>query len=315
MQMITADQVHALLPYDRLIPALVEAHRADIDARQSVVLEQPSAEDGRDHFLALPAWQSGRAMGAKLVTVFPANETNGSGLPSVQAVFVLFDGRDGRPRAIIDGTALTLRKTAADSGAGAHFLAPAQAQIMLMVGAGAMAPHLIQAHLAARPTITQVAIWNRTPSRAERLAEDLGLSGVTVEAVGDLGIAREADVISCATMATEPLIEGAWLKPGAHLDLVGSYRPDMAECDAEALRRGEVFVDSRWSAIEDCGEILQALADGTLTDDDILADTFQMARGLHPGRTDASAITVYKNGGGGHLDLMVAQILTDLAGI
>lgn len=314
MQLIDAEQVHARLPYGELIAALADAHLADIDARQSIVLEQPSADGGRDNFLALPAWQRGRAMGAKLVTVFPANETNGSDLPSVQAVYALFDGRDGRPKAIIDGTALTLRKTAADSGMGAHFLAPRQARTMLMVGAGAMAPHLIRAHLAARPSIRHVAIWNRTPGRARRLAEATGLPGVTVEAVADLGFAREADVISCATMATEPLIRGAWLRPGAHLDLVGSFRPDMVECDREALARGKVFVDSRWNAVEDCGEIVQALVDGTLSEKDILADNFQLARGTHPGRTDDESITIYKNGGGGHLDLMVAQILTDRAG-
>lgn len=314
MRQIDADEVHARLPYGALIPALAAAHRAQIDTRQSVVLDQPSAGGGQDSFLALPAWQRSRAMGAKLVTVFPENETNGSGLPSVQAVYVLFDGRDGRPLAIVDGTALTLRKTAADSGMGAHFLAPQGARTLLMVGAGAMAPHLIRAHLAARPSIDHVAIWNRTAARAGRLAATMDLPGVVVRAVDDLEFARQADVISCATMATGPLIRGAWLKPGTHLDLVGSFRPDMVECDGAALARGEVFVDSRWSAVEDCGEIVRALADGTLAESDILADAFQLARGEHSGRTSDQSITVYKNGGGGHLDLMVAQILTAPAG-
>lgn len=315
MHLIDADRVHALLPYDELIPALVEAHLSDIDARKSVVLDQPSIAGGQDNFLALPAWQRGRAMGAKLVTVFPANETNGSGLPSVQAVYALFDGQNGRPRAMVDGTALTLRKTAADSGMGSHFLAREDAQTLMMVGAGAMAPHLIQAHIAARPTLRNVVIWNRTPERAEKLATDLDLPGRTVRAVTDLEAARDADIISCATMATQPLILGEWLKPGAHLDLVGSFRPDMVECDPASLKRGDVFVDSRWSALDDCGEIIQALADGTLTLDDILADAFQLARGDHPGRKSPDQITVFKNGGGGHLDLMVAQALCDLAGI
>lgn len=315
MQMIDADRVHALLPYDQLIPALVEAHLSDIDARQSVVLDQPSSEGGQDNFLALPAWQRGRAMGAKLVTVFPANETNGSDLPSVQAVYALFDGQNGKPRAMVDGTALTLRKTAADSGMGSHFLARKDAQSLMMVGAGAMAPHLIQAHIAARPTIQDVMIWNRTPERADKLAEEMDLPGKTLRAVETLEAARDADIISCATMATEPLILGDWLKPGAHLDLVGSFRPDMVECDAAALIRGDVFVDSRWSPLDDCGELVQALANGTLTQDDILADAFQLARGEHPGRSSADQITVFKNGGGGHLDLMVAQALCDLAGI
>ena len=315
MQMFDADRVHALLPYAELIPALAAAHLDDIDARQSAVLEQPSADGGRDHFLALPAWQRGRAMGAKLITVFPANETNGSGLPSVQGAYVLFDGRDGRLRAMIDGIALTCRKTAADSGVGAHFLARRGAASLLMVGAGAMAPHLVMAHLAARPSIRDVRIWNRTPARAAGLVAELDLPGVAVAVADDIeAAARAADVISCATMATEPLILGDWLKPGAHLDLVGSFRPDMLECDMGALGRGRVFVDSRWSAVEDCGEIVQALESCVLRPCDILADNFELARGQHPGRAGDDEITVYKNGGGGHLDLMVAQVLCDRAG-
>ncbi len=313
MKTLDTEDVHGLLPYEALIPALIEQHLVDIDTRGSVVLDQPGADGGTDNFLALPAWQSGRAMGAKLVTVFPGNEMNGSGLPSVQAAYVLFDGTNGRLRALIDGTALTLRKTAADSGMGAYFLAPAEAHSLMMVGAGAMAPQLIMAHLAARPSIKKVMIWNRTFARAERLAEELMLPGVAVQPVDDLSFARDADVISCATMATEPLIKGAWLKPGAHLDLVGSFRPDMVECDMEALKRGSVFVDSRWSAIEDCGEIVQAFESGALSKDDIVADNFDFARGQHPGRDNAEQITVFKNGGGGHLDLMVSQILMNRA--
>ena len=315
MQIIDAERVHALLPYDQLIPALVEAHKADIDARASVVLDQPAASEGVDNFLALPAWQRGQALGAKLVTVFPENETNGSDLPSVQAIYALFDGENGRARAIIDGTALTLRKTAADSGLGTHFLGPANAKTLLMVGAGAMAPHLIQAHCAARPTITDVRIWNRNAARAEALATSLALPGVTIHVARAIEEVRDADVVSCATMATEPLIFGDWLRPGTHVDLVGSFRPDMRECDSATIERGTLYVDSRWSAVEDCGEIVQALQTGQISMDDITADAFQLSRGERPGRQVASDVTVYKNGGGGHLDLMVAQILCARAGL
>jgi len=315
MQFLSADDVHDRLPYGELIPALAEAHRLDVDAVESTVLEQPAAAGGVDHFLSLPAWQRGRALGAKLVTVFPANEKNGSGLPSIQAVYVLFDGRDGRPLATIDGTALTLRKTAADSGVGAMFLASAEPRSMLMVGAGALAPHLIMAHLAARPSIGRVTIWNRTPARAVGVAGTLRIDCVEIVAVEDLeAAARAADVISCATMATEPLIRGEWLKPGAHLDLVGSYRPDMRECDDEAMRRGSVFVDAPWSAVRDSGELASAFASGAMTRADILADNFELVRGAHSGRSSDGEITVYKNGGGGHLDLMVARILMERAG-
>ena len=309
MQIYDSAAVHAGLPWGPLVEGLIAAHRHDIDDRGSVVLEQPDP-GGIQNFLALPAWQKGRAMGAKLVSVFPENEHNGSGLPSVQGVYVLFSGEDGQVRAVIDGAAITERKTAADSAAGAQFLARIDAGRLLMVGAGVMAGALIPAHLAVRPSIREVVIWNRSPDRATALAATLDLPGVEVTATTDLEqAARRADVISCATMATEPLIKGAWLKPGAHLDLVGSFRTDMHECDTEAMARGTVFLDSPWSAVEDAGEIQSALGEGVLSEADLGPDLFALARGLHPGRRNPDEITVFKNGGGGHLDLMVAQIL------
>lgn len=171
MRVFDADEVHRLLDYPSLVAALNEHHLRDIDDVGSLLLEQPSG-GSMANFLTLPAWQKGHAIGAKLVTVFPENEHNGSGLPSVQAVYILFDGGDGRPLACIDGTALTLRKTAADSALGAQYLARKDAARMLMVGAGAMAPHLIEAHRAVRPGLS-VEIWNRTPARAETVAASM----------------------------------------------------------------------------------------------------------------------------------------------
>lgn len=313
MQFADAKTVHEKLPYPNLIKALIDHHQRDVQARESVVMESPDPSGETNYFLSLPAWRHGEAAAAKLVTVFPNNEKNGSGLPSVHAVVVLFDGTDGRPLAVMDGTAITLRKTAADSGMGTMLLAPPEPESMLMTGAGAMAPHLIMAHCAARPSIRHVSIWNRTPTRAEVLAKEFSLPGIVIEATRDLeGAAMDADVISCATMSTEPLIKGAWLKPGAHLDLVGSFRPDMRECDEEALRRAAIFVDSRWSAVTECGELRQALAGGVIQEADIRADAFQLSRGEAPGRTSPDEVTLFKNGGGGHLDLMVAQHLAEL---
>ena len=161
--------------------------------------------------------------------MFPDNEYTGTGLPSVQGVYALFDGKNGEPMAMMDGTALTLRKTAGDSATGASFLAREDAAVMLMVGAGAMAPHLIMAPRANPPVDRKVFVWNRSAERARKVAAELKLDGIAIEATEDLeGAARQADVISCATMATEPLIRGDWLKPGAHLDLVGGYRPPCA---------------------------------------------------------------------------------------
>ena len=307
---VMADEVHGLLDYPALVEGLTRFHLDDVDEAIDVHLSQPAPSGATNVLLALPAWQRGEALGVKLVTVFPDNERTGTGLPSVQGVYALFDGGDGRPLALIDGTALTLRKTAADSAAGARFLAREDAAAMLMVGAGAMAPHLIMAHTAIRPSIRKVRIWNRTGRRAAALAAELELDGIEIEVAEDLErAAREADVVSCATMATEPLIHGAWLRPGSHLDLVGSYQPHMRESDDECVRRARVYMDSRMFALERVGDICQPLRAGVIDEADVAGDLFDLARGVCPGRVDPEEVTLYKNAGGGHLDLGTARFL------
>lgn len=310
MRMVNGDEVHRLLDYPSLVEGLKAFHLQDIDDSDSIHMHQPLDSGSDSVFLLLPAWQREKAIGVKLITVFPDNEYNGSGLPSVQGVYALFDGKDGRPLAVVDGTALTLRKTAADSATGADYLARRDAEVMLMVGAGAMAPHLMMAHKAVRPSIREVVIWNRNGARAEKLAGEMRLDGVTISASTDLeGTARRADVISCATMAEEPIILGDWLKPGAHLDLVGSYQPQMRECDDAAMQRGRVYLDSRFFALEKTGEFCQPIAAGTFSPDDVCGDLFQLARGAVAGRGSDEEITVFKNAGGGHLDLGTARFL------
>ncbi len=315
MKHIAADAVHALLDYPGVVEGLKAFHRQDIDDIRDVYMTQPNQAAGTDGFLLLPAWQRGQAIGVKLVSVFPENERTDTGLPTVQGVYALFDGATGEPTAIIDGTALTLRKTAGDSATGASFLARDDARVMVMAGAGAMAPHLIMAHTAIRPSIREVWVWNRTGARAEKLAETLKLDGITLRATSDLEAAtREADVISCATMAQEPLIEGAWLKPGAHLDLVGGYQPEMREADDECVRRARVYVDSRWFTVGKVGDIKTPVDNGVMTEDGIVGDLFELSRGTVSGRQTADEITLFKNGGGGHLDLGVARLLVERFG-
>ncbi len=310
MRMVTGDEVHRLLDYPSLVEGLKAFHLQDIDDSDSIHMHQTLDSGSDSVFLLLPAWQREQAIGVKLITVFPDNEYNGSGLPSVQGVYVLFDGRDGRPLATMDGTALTLRKTAADSATGADYLARRDAEVMLMVGAGAMAPHLIMAHKAVRPSIREVLVWNRNGARAEKLAGEMRLDGVTISATTDLeGTTRRADVISCATMAEQPIILGDWLKPGAHLDLVGSYQPQMRERDDAAMQRGRVYLDSRFFALEKTGEFCQPIAAGTFSADDVCGDLFELARGTVAGRGSDEEITVFKNAGGGHLDLGTARFL------
>ncbi len=312
VQFVSAETVHRLLDYPVAVEGLIKAHLEDFDEAHDYQLNHPVNADTTNVLLALPAWQWGKAVGIKIVTVFPENAYTGTGLPTVQGIYALFDGKIGKLVSLIDGTALTLRKTASDSAAGARFLARHDASRMLMVGAGAMAPHLVMAHRAIRPTISHVMIWNRTEARAQRLAADLSCNDCRVEAVADLeAAARTADIVSCATMATVPLIRGEWLKNGAHLDLIGGYQPHMRESDDECVRRARVYVDSRRFALDRVGDICQPLHDGIIDAGDIAGDLFDLARGICTGRRNDEEITLYKNAGGGHLDLWTARVLMD----
>lgn len=306
MRIVTAEEAHRLLDYPSLVEALRELFRRGVDRAERFALEQPLPDGRRNDWLLLPAWQFGRHMGVKLVSVYPENQARG--IDSVQGLYLLFDGKTGLPLAAIDGAALTLRKTAANSALAATWLAREDAGTLVMLGAGALGPHLVRAHCAVRP-IRRVRIWNRTAARAEAAAAELRDElGLDVAPTADPEAAiRAADIVSCATMATEPLVKGAWLAPGTHVDLVGGFREDMREADDEAVRRARIFVDARFTATR-AGDISQPLASGLVTDADI-ADSFELARGLKPGRRSPDEITLFKSGGGGHEDLGTAQHL------
>jgi ornithine cyclodeaminase len=311
MRYISADELNAKLEFPPLVEALRELFRRGVDEARAIHLSQPLAEGRRNDWLLLPAWQFDRHMGIKLVSVFAGNEAKG--LASVQGLYVLFDGTNGLPLAAIDGAAITLWKTAANSALAATYLARKDARTLLMVGAGALAPYLARAHSAVRP-IDRVMIWNRTARNAERMATTLARPGLTVEAVSDLAAAvSRADIVCCATMASTPVIQGAWLAPGVHVDLVGAYRPQMREADDEAIRRARVFIDAWFTAGEHCGDICQPVAAGLLRREDI-TDTFQLARGERPGRVRDDEITLFKSGGGGHEDLGTAKHILSRVG-
>ena len=309
MQMIDGEAVHRLLEYRPLVHGLREAHVKGVDVMEENLLGQPSPSGGENNFNVLPAWQRDEAIGVKMVSVFPENQARFPHLPSIQAVYILFDGRNGAPLAYIDGTALTLRKTAADSALGADFLARPDAEVMVMVGAGALGPHVIMAHCAVRPSIKRVRVWNRTPGRAEALAAQLTIDGVLVTATEDLeGAAREADLIACATMAKEPGIHGDWLKPGCHLDLIGGWREDMREADDAAAQHARIYVDTRRGGLR-CGDLAGPIEAGLMQASDVVGDLFELCRGDCPARENPQDITLFKNAGGGHLDLFTACFL------
>lgn len=293
--------VAKLAPYGKLVDHLYRSHLDPPAHVRRVVYSPPGSQEV---FLGLPAWRPGDSLGVKLVTVFPDNPVV-SGIPSVQAVYVLFDGTDGKPLAIMDGTELTYRKTSADSALGSRLLSRPDSRTLLMVGAGGLAPHLIAAHREVRPSLSRVLIWNRTRSKAEKLAEATG--GKVAESLDEA--VPEADIISTATMTTEPLITGERVRPGTHLDLVGAFLPHCREVDDEVIRRATIFVDSRDAAVHECGDLVIPLGSGLITEDDIRADLFELCRAQHPGRQARTQITMYENGGGGHLDLMTATFI------
>ncbi|MGU9956102.1 MAG: ornithine cyclodeaminase family protein [Arenicellales bacterium WSBS_2016_MAG_OTU3] len=314
MKVIDFDQVISILDFKTLIDGLDRLHKQPTQQLKDLLLTESKDGGLHNHLLVRAAWQHGKALGVKLATVFPANRDQGK--PAMHGVYIYFDGATGQPLASIDGSALTWRKTAGDSGLGARYLARENSEKLLMVGAGSMATHLIQAHTTVRPSITQVNIWNRTRANAEKLADQLTIENADINAdinvVDDLAAAvSEADIVTCATMTTDPIIKGAWLTPGTHLDLVGAFTPTMREADDACLQRSNIFVDSRLTTIGEIGEIVIPMESGVIEANDVLADLYDLCNGKHAGRQSEDAITIFKNGGGGHLDLMTATVVLE----
>lgn len=320
MRIFSAAEVDAALDDLALIDRLDALFRAgcEMPPRHHHTLAEPSGAGSADATLLLmPAWTQGPAshVGVKLVTVFPDNGKRG--LPSIYGQYLLLDGATGQALALLDGTMLTKRRTACASGLASRYLSRPQAGKLLMIGTGALAPELVRVHAKVRP-IDEVMIWGRRPERAQDLARELANTlpvalgrPVTVCAVADRRQAAEmADIISCATLSKDPLVEGAWLHEGQHIDLVGAYTPNMRESDDKAVARARVFVDTRAGALKEGGDVVQPLANGTIGEGDIVADLFELARGQKPGRApdDARSITLFKSVGAALEDLTAAEL-------
>ncbi|HVW54109.1 MAG TPA: ornithine cyclodeaminase family protein [Rhizobiaceae bacterium] len=257
--------------------------------------------------LLMPAWtdfasgQRDGHIGVKIVTVSPDNNTVGK--PAVMGLYLLLDGRTGEPQALIDGQRLTLWRTAAASALAATWLAREDAQNLLVIGAGALAPFLARAHASVRP-IREIRVWNRTEANARKMATALRDEGLNAEVTADLDAALGwADIVSSATISPEPLVKGALLRPGAHVDLVGAFTPTLRESDDEAVRRAKLYVDTRAGASKEAGDIVQPLKSGVIKPDDIVADLFELARGEKPGRQNDEDITLFKSVGAALEDL------------
>ena len=285
----------AQLDWLSLTEALAEGHK-----RPKAEIGDTFLYRGSDTLLSRAAWIDGLGIAVKSATVFPDNPKQD--LPMINGGVTLYSDKTGAPEAILDFHLVTKWKTAGDSLLAARKLARPDSEKILIVGAGTVGRSLVSAYRAAFPK-ARFSVWNRTTASALQMASDLG-----IEAEEDLASAvAEADIIGCATMSKTPVLQGAWLKPGQHVDLIGAYRTDMREVDDAALLRARVFVDSFDTTIGHIGEIEDPLSRGVISRDDLVADYYNLAAFTRK----PDDITICKNGGGAHLDLMTARFILD----
>ncbi|CAN7247267.1 ornithine cyclodeaminase family protein [Variovorax sp. LjRoot84] len=293
----------------RLVPALRDAFagEAKVPPRHVHAIE---AGADRGTVLIMPAWSDAGFLGIKTINIFPGNSAHG--LPGLHATYVLYDAHTGVPLAVMDGNEITAHRTAAASALGASFLARSDARRLLVLGTGRVA-RLLPAALATVRAIDEVRVWNHRPEGAQALAAQWRSEGWNAQAVTDLeAAARNADIVSCATLATTPLVQGGWLAPGSHLDLIGSFAPQMREADPACFAGARTFVDTD-EALQKAGDLLDAIAAGTLSRDDVQATLAELCRGTHCGRADDSERTVFKAVGSALEDLAAATLVWQAA--
>ena len=327
MRIVTADDIDRVLTYPLLIDALAEAFRDEIavPVRHHHTIPQPGTDAT---LLLMPAWTNNSSarpdakpastfadrtsrgehyLGCKIVTVFPDNAKTGK--PSVYGQYLLLSGESGEPLALMEGRKLTAWRTAAASALASSYLAREDSSHLVMIGAGTLAPHLVRAHASVRP-IRRVTFWNRTKERAVALGFALAEAGLVVDVTDNLAEAvGAADIVSCATLSIEPLVRGAWLEKGTHVDLVGGFTPKMREADDEALRRARVYVDTRVGAGKEAGDIVDPISRGVIKETDIQGDLFDLCRGTGRGRGSPSEITLFKSVGTAIEDLAAAMLI------
>lgn len=302
-----ADAVEAALDYPRLVEALRAAFRDEgepMPVRQSYEVGTQAAPG---HLLTMPAWRRGEAVGTKLVTIFPANAARGLG--SVSSLYVLFDGETGTAQAILPGDALTNRRTGAASALASTYLSRPESRTLLVIGNGHVAFHAAQAHCTVRP-ISRVLVHGRSQEKADAFAAKLRTGTVEAMPVTDIAsAAAEADIITCGTTSTVPLITGAHVRPGTHVDLIGAFTPDMRESDDALVAKSAVYVDTRAGALAEAGDLLQAIRAGAWSADRLRGDLHNLCSGRVPGRTSPEEITLFKSVGAAIEDLTAAMLV------
>ena len=309
MQFFGPEEVAAALPWSDLIRAIEEvmvSDRADAPSRTAHSVNVPGGPNAS--LLLKPGWIVGDVIAVKAVTFFPEN--GALELPTVNAGVLLFDGSTGTLRGACDGNELTARRTAAASAVAAKRLAREDSRHLLIVGTGALSPMAAEAHRSVRQ-YDRIEIWGRTPSKAQGVVAALAEGGIGATVAEDLDSSvTQADVISCVTGSTAPLIKGALLKHGAHVDLIGSFTPEMRESDDDVIRRSNVWVDTREDGVL-AGDLAQPIASGLLSLDQIQGDLAELVAGTCPARTSETEITVFKSAGTALEDVAAAKLVFD----
>ena len=297
--------IQTALPYPLLVEALAQGLQqfAQTPARSFFSPNQDAS-----CVMIMPAWRPHQMMGVKLVSVWPEN--NAKGESAVSAVYVVISCLDGRPLAVLDGTELTLRRTAAAAALAAKRLARENSETLAVLGTGSLSVPLVQAHTDTM-RFKNVLVWGRQFHKTQRVVKQLKELGIEVRAVGDLEETLAlSDVVAVATTATEPFLKADWVKPGTHISLVGAFTPQMAEAEPVLMARSQLFADCRASVLEKGGEVFQAIKQGLVLDSDIIADLAELtAQSDRNWRHDGQAITVFKSVGFALLDLIAAEVV------
>ncbi len=300
MIVLTNNEIFAVSKPAELISAISQAFAEPFESPDRMHCDLPGPDDAK--LLIMPAWQGRSAIGVKVATVMPENSRRG--LPTIDGVYILMDGETGSPAAILEARALTALRTAAISALASMHMSRKDASTLLVVGTGVLAPHLARAHAAVRDYKT-VLVWGRDYDKAAKVAHALGDMGCNVSAVHDLGTATaSADVVSCATLSDEPLIKADWVKPGTHLDLVGSFTPQMQEADPKLFRDARLVIDTA-TALKESGDLIEPAKCGWIAEP--VAELAELVRGTAPGRVRQEDVTIFKSVGTGLSDIAAAS--------
>lgn len=310
LTILNAEATAARLPFGALVNALAEgfATGCQLPERHHHTIERPGEPDAT--LLLMPAWSRAEApqqyLGVKIVTVYPGNVSRS--LPGLVSTYILYDAATGQQLAIMDGNTITGRRTAATSALAARMLARPESSRLLVLGAGRIGSLIPYAYRAVLP-IEHVSIWSPIAEEAQSLVERLHRDGIAAVVVSDLASAvHDADVVSAATLATEPVIMGEWIRSGTHVDLIGAFTPSMRESDDETVRKASIYVDTM-EALHEPGDIVQPLRAGVISDAEILGSLAELSRGEVPARTSDGQITLFKAVGSGLADLIAAQMV------